>query len=184
MKDSTIWLTSDTHFNHDRDFIWSPRGFQNVTEMNEAIITKWNETVSENDIVYHLGDVIMGEDLQSGLKIVKSLKGQKILAIGNHDTDARIKAFLTNHLFQTATMGYRLKASKRTLILTHYPTITANGDDVRTINLFGHTHQTTNFFEDENGIRKYMYHVGVDSHNCNLVNLEEILNIYNKTKGE
>lgn len=38
--DRTIWLTSDTHFNHDKDFIWKPRGFQNVQDMNEAILTK------------------------------------------------------------------------------------------------------------------------------------------------
>ena len=73
----TIWLTSDTHFNHDKDFIWKPRGFTNVKDMNEAILEKWNATVKDEDIVYHLGDVIMGADMEDGLRIVQKLKGQK-----------------------------------------------------------------------------------------------------------
>jgi calcineurin-like phosphoesterase family protein len=69
-------------------------------------------------------------------------------------------------------MGYRIKAGKKTCILTHYPTVTANGMDTRTLNLYGHTHQTTNFYDN----RPYMYHVGVDSHNCYPILLEDILN--------
>ena len=33
-----IYFSSDTHFSHDRDFIWGARGFKNVTEMNEQIV--------------------------------------------------------------------------------------------------------------------------------------------------
>ena len=33
---SNIWLTSDTHFGHDKDFIWGSRGFKNVYEMRES----------------------------------------------------------------------------------------------------------------------------------------------------
>ena len=42
---------------------------------------------------------------------------------------------------------------------------------IQVINLFGHTHQTTNFYNDN----PYMYHVGVDSHDCYPVLLEDIL---------
>lgn len=171
----TIWITSDTHFNHNKDFIWKPRGFTNINDMNEAIIEKWNATVKDEDIVYHLGDVMMGADLEAGLRLVQKLKGQKYLAFGNHDTDARMKAFAANHFFKEIQMGYRLKLKKTTFIATHYPTITANGNDNRVLGLYGHTHQQTNFFSDEAGIRTYMYHVGVDSHDCTPVNLEELV---------
>ena len=46
---SKIWLTSDLHFGHDREFIWGPRGFKNVNEMNEAIIKNWNAVVAPED---------------------------------------------------------------------------------------------------------------------------------------
>ena len=39
---SNIFITSDLHFNHDKDFIWKERGFSNVNEMNEAIVKNWN----------------------------------------------------------------------------------------------------------------------------------------------
>lgn len=173
--DRTIWLTSDTHFNHDKDFIWKPRGFDNVNDMNDAILTKWNETVKDGDLVYHLGDVMLGADLQGGLRLVSKLKGEKYLAYGNHDTDARIKAFITNHFFKDIQMGFRIKVGGHIFVCTHYPTITANGNDNRVLGLYGHTHQQTNFFSDEGGIRTYMFHVGVDSNKCKPVNIEDII---------
>ena len=39
------------------------------------------------------------------------------------------------------------------------------------INLYGHTHQQTNFFNDN----PFMYHVGVDSHDCYPVSIDEII---------
>lgn len=30
---SNIFITSDLHFNHNKDFIWKKRGFSNVNEM-------------------------------------------------------------------------------------------------------------------------------------------------------
>lgn len=166
-----IYLISDTHFNHNKDFVYKARGFNSIEEMNEKIIENWNSIVTDEDTIYVLGDVIMGEDLQAGLRIISKLKGQKYLAYGNHDTEARLKAFKANHFFKDIQMGYRIKYGKRTYVLTHYPTVTANGDDTRTINLYGHTHQTTNFFED----RPYMYHIGVDSHNCAPVCIDDII---------
>ena len=50
-----IFVTSDTHFGHDREFVYGPRGFNSISEHDEAIIARWNETVSEDDIVYLLG---------------------------------------------------------------------------------------------------------------------------------
>ena len=40
-----------------------------------------------------------------------------------------------------------------------------------TLNLYGHTHQNTNFYED----RPYMYHVGVDSHDGYPVLLDTVI---------
>ena len=52
----TIWFTSDLHFNHDKEFLYKPRGFHNVIEMNESIIEVYNKFISKDDIVYILGD--------------------------------------------------------------------------------------------------------------------------------
>ena len=87
---SQIWLTSDTHFGHDREFIWSPRGFKSVEENDTEIIKRWNEVVKPEDIVYHLGDVILGDNAH-GIECLKQLNGQIKIMSGNHDTNARKK---------------------------------------------------------------------------------------------
>ena len=33
-----IWLTSDWHFGHDREFLWHPRGFESIYENDKEII--------------------------------------------------------------------------------------------------------------------------------------------------
>lgn len=175
-----IFLTSDTHFNHNKDFIFKPRGFSTVEEMNETIVKNWNSVIADEDTVYMLGDVMMGEDLQAGLRLISKLKGQKYLAFGNHDTENRLKAFKTNHFFKDIQMGYRIKYGKKIFILTHYPTVTANGEDTRIINLFGHTHQQENFYED----RLYMYHIGMDSHNCIPICIDDIIAEIRAKKGD
>lgn len=174
-----IWLTSDLHFNHDKDFIWKARGFASVQEMNEAIVKNFNSVVAPEDTVYILGDSMMGMDMNSGLAYLRRLNGIKYAAIGNHDTDARIEAYKNAGIFADIQFGYRIKVKGKVYILTHYPTVTANGDDLRVVNLYGHTHQEqSNFFEE----RPYMYHVGLDSHGCFPVDMETVVTDINNFK--
>ena len=60
--DKKIWFTSDTHFGHIKDFLWSPRGFNSIEEHDEIIIKNWNELVAPEDEVYHLGDVMLNDN--------------------------------------------------------------------------------------------------------------------------
>jgi calcineurin-like phosphoesterase family protein len=48
-----------------------------------------------------------------------------------------------------------------------------------TLNLYGHTHQAKNFYND----MPFMYHVGVDSHDCCPVCLDDVIEeMYAKVK--
>lgn len=60
-----ILITSDLHFNHDKDFIYGPRGYSTVKEMNEDIVKKWNMTIDNKDTIYVLGDIMMGKDIET-----------------------------------------------------------------------------------------------------------------------
>ena len=172
---SNVWITSDTHFGHDKDFIWKKRGYCSIQEHDEDLIKKWNEHIKPDDIVYHLGDVIMGE-AEHGLECLKKLNGEIHILRGNHDTNARwaLYASLPNVVLE----GYatKIKYNKWNFYLSHYPTITSNNDEdkpikQRILNLYGHTHQIDNFYNDSN----CLYHVGVDSHsNCPIL-LDEII---------
>lgn len=80
----TVWFTSDWHLSHARICELSHRPFASVEEMNEELISIHNDTVSEDDVTYFLGDMVMG-GWEKNLPLIDRLKGRKILVCGNHD---------------------------------------------------------------------------------------------------
>ena len=172
---SEIFFTSDTHFAHKPNFLWEPRGFTSVDEMNEAIIERWNSTVKPSDIVYHLGDFFLNDN-EKGMECLNRLNGNIFAIWGNHDTENRKNLIAASGRVSGGCYAHVIKYNKFSFYLSHYPTLTANYDDKylsqHVINLHGHTHQCANFLYPNN---PFMYHVGVDSHNCAPVNIEEVL---------
>lgn len=84
----TVFFISDTHFGH-RNIVkfaredGSPlRPWNDVDEMNEAMVENWNSVVRPGDLVYHGGDVVMNRRY---LPILSRLNGRKKLIAGNHD---------------------------------------------------------------------------------------------------
>lgn len=167
-----IYVTSDLHFGHDREFIWGARGYKNVEEMNKIQLEKYNSIITDEDEVWILGDLVLG-DIDGGLKILKQLKGKIHICLGNHDTGKREKAY--RDMGWDVQLCAKLKYKKLNFYLSHYPTITHNLDEKEiwqvVVNLYGHLHQTTNFYHDD----PWMYHVGVDSHNGYPVLLDDII---------
>lgn len=177
-----IFLTSDLHFGHDREFVWKVRGYDSVQDMNLTQVQKWNETVENDDDVYILGDLMLGST--AGIEFIKQLKGRLHIVLGNHDTATREAMYreLPN-VVEVAEVGLRLKYNKHHFVMTHYPMLTGNLEKESlkqmTLNLYGHTHQSTNFFND----MPFMYHVGVDSHNGYPVLLDDAIEeMYAKVK--
>lgn len=168
-----IWITSDTHLGHDRDFIWKPRGFNSVDEMNNEIVKRWNEKVQPEDIIYHLGDIMLGDN-EVGESLLKQLNGNIRFIIGNHDTNSRIKIYEKyGEILGYATV---IKYKKQTFYLSHYPTLTANFDDIGKgtvmANLCGHSH-TLNKFSDMN--KGVIYHCEMEAHNCYPILLDNVI---------
>ena len=177
-----IWVTSDLHFCHDRGFIYEPRGFSSVGEMNYAIVSKWNDVVQYDDDVYLLGDVMLNDNVE-GLRLLNCLKGRIHIVVGNHDTLARIELFKKQPNVVEVAAALYLHYRGYHFYCTHYPCLTGNLEkealQKTTCNLYGHTHQITNFYRDT----PFMYHVGVDSHDCAPVLLDDVIDeMENKVK--
>ena len=170
-----IWLSSDLHLGHDREFIWGPRGFSNVYEHDEVIVNKICSKVKPDDDFYVCGDLILG-DTNRGIGYLRLLPGRIHIIRGNHDTDARIARYKELPGVVEVMDAARFKYEKYHFYLSHYPTLTANLEKESLkqieINLFGHTHQQANFYQD----MPFMYHVGIDSHNCFPVSIDEVIN--------
>ncbi len=79
-----VFVISDTHFGHKNIIDYCNRPFKSTEEMDEALIKNWNETVSNDDVVIHLGDFGLGKK-EYIASIAKRLNGKKILIMGNHD---------------------------------------------------------------------------------------------------
>ena len=178
-----IWFTSDTHFSHNQSFLYEPRDFTTVEEMNEAIIERWNSIVNPTDVVYHLGDTFLNDN-EKGIECIKRLNGTIFLIFGNHESDNR-----KNLIFQeckNVTGGwyaYQIKSGKWNFYLSHYPTKVGNYDDTKYHKMWclcGHTHTQDKFFD----VKDSCYHVEMDAHNCYPVNIEQIkedIRQYNNT---
>jgi calcineurin-like phosphoesterase family protein len=84
----SVFLTSDTHFGHVNICKFTnydgskTRPWDDVAEMDEDMVQRWNDTVGPKDKVYHLGDAVIN---RKNLAIFDRLNGDKVLIKGNHD---------------------------------------------------------------------------------------------------
>lgn len=169
MVGDRLLFTADLHLGHDKPFIWQERGYQSVQEHDEDIIRKFNSVVGPDDTVYILGDVCLGG---VGKETLSRLNGHITVILGNHDTDNREKMY--RELGWETTMAARIKYGKKSILLTHYPSITSNiGDNPwdNVLNLHGHTHSHSVYIHN----LPYAYHVGVDAQVGYPISIEEIL---------
>lgn len=139
------YYISDLHFGHRAIIDLDERPFNDVTEMEWALIDNWNEAVTENDTVYILGDFCW--DRRETKRLISELHGNKVLIVGNHDAehytaDIR-KLFVDIQKQMTITDG------DKTVLLSHYPVLDFDGDtDKSVIMLHGHLHK--NYGTEEN----------------------------------
>ena len=172
---SKIFVTSDTHFGHDREFLWGPRGFMSHVEHDTEVIRRWNEVVTPDDIVYHLGDVMLGDN-EYGISCLKQLNGHIKIIPGNHDTQTRLDLYRMCENVEVLGYAEMLKYKKYSFYLSHHPTMTSNLEKapylrMHLINLYGHTHQQKEFYNDI----PFMFHVGMDSNHCTPITLDDAI---------
>ncbi len=80
----SIWFTSDTHFGHANIIRYCDRPYSSLSEMDEALVAKWNQVVRPNDIVYHLGDFTLGKQEQAAAHFAH-INGRISVIPGGHD---------------------------------------------------------------------------------------------------
>lgn len=174
--DERVFITSDWHFMHNRDFIYGPRGFSSTQEMTTAIIERHNEIVRPQDHVYVLGDLMLNDNA-AGLAAIKQLKGQIHVIRGNHDTDGRMDLYSNCYNVVEVVEGKYLVYKGYHFYLSHFPCLCGNFDESkplknRIVSLCGHTHTQDPFLDWDKGL---IFHCEVDSNNCYPWNLDDII---------
>lgn len=166
----SVWFTSDLHFNNENVIKYNNRPFNSVEEMNKKLIENWNSVVNNEDLIYVLGDFIMGSP-STVESILSQLNGEIILILGNHDTDAKVKIY--KELGIQVNDLLKIKDNNILYILSHYPLFVRSWEGQaknRIYALSGHTHSENKFYENI----PWNYNVGVDANNYKPVNIENI----------
>lgn len=128
-----IFYTADLHF-HYKPFL-PGRPFASVDEMDEAMIRLWNETVTDEDTVYVVGDVGYNGGYVPGDALGR-LQGRKHLIRGNHDTGFENAPKLFDY-FETVTDFNEIDDGETHILLCHYPILYRK----RGYMIHGHLHQ-------------------------------------------
>ena len=123
------------------------RGFASEEEMNEYMITKWNEKVRKKDEVVILGDFSLG-GVEETKALLDRLQGKLHLILGNHDRVMESKKMDLSR-FEWVKRYAELSDNGRKVVLCHYPVFCYNGQyrldrngNPRTYMLYGHVHDT------------------------------------------
>lgn len=166
------FVTSDTHFLHSNIIKYCSRPFNNVDEMDTALITIWNEIIAPEDIVFHLGDFAMGGNfkLEQILKILNSLNGKKILVRGNHDHSKVAAAECWKKVCKE--FNFEFKGIK--IHMQHVPWKDINPEHLY---LHGHSHGTLGTWHDG------QIDVGVDCWDFAPVELDEIIEFWESNRN-
>jgi calcineurin-like phosphoesterase family protein len=110
------WVISDTHFGHENIIKYCDRPFSCKEEMDEILIRNWNKTVSNDDVVYFLGDFCFGRPGREVSRSYRSkLNGRIHLIRGNHDR------YIDESIFESAQDSIVLEINDKAIYLCHYP---------------------------------------------------------------
>jgi calcineurin-like phosphoesterase family protein len=125
------WIISDTHFFHENigRYCNRPENWQ------ELIIKNWNELISLNETVLHLGDFALGK--KSNFEaLIKSLNGRLFLIQGNHDHLSQTYCETNGVILFKDSLQIEMEDRVK-LIFSHRPIVPL---EKGWINLHGHIH--------------------------------------------
>ncbi len=175
-----VFFTSDTHFGHSNIIKYCQRPFNSAEHMDEVLISNWNEVVSPQDIVFHLGDFCFGSD-KEWIKILQRLNGTKYLILGNHDLKKIANSNQIKDYFADINMQMRVVVDKQKMLLNHYPFLCFEGGYQNVWQLFGHVHSSKHStgLDKERLVHLFptQYDVGVDNNNYRPVSFAQVSQI-------
>jgi calcineurin-like phosphoesterase family protein len=142
------FFTSDTHFDDEQAIEYFNRPFRSMDEMNAVMVENWNRTVTEEDTVYHLGDVTL-EDIQHFTKWARQLHGWIKILPGSHDgpwlkdfpaSGSSEKVQLIPPLVSLEFPELKAGEVPQVIVLCHYSMQVWDRSNQSAWHLFGHSH--------------------------------------------
>lgn len=171
-----IWFISDMHLGHR--LVTISRGFSKlqkedvtddeVNDMNERIISNYNSLITNNDIVFNLGDVVFQQKKYLDVLLPRLNGKKKILILGNHEHSDIKKYTPYFHEF------YSFYNKFGNIILSHIPIHRSQleGRFMNHTNVHGHIH-----IDGEDSLQlndKKYYNVNCEFHDLKPVHISTI----------
>lgn len=200
-----IFFTADTHFTKATVIQQDIRPFDNVKEMDEALIANWNGKVGEDDDVYVLGDLTDTKSPDIAMSILEKLNGRIHVITGNHDeivmrlmSDDEASRHLRDKLVEVTPYKEMTvedaNGNEWFIVMSHYPMFAYNksshigGKGDHTVMLYGHVHYGHEFWE----LREHMHERDMPWRGVNVgtmvwgytpVSLDDIDSVLEKPEG-
>lgn len=137
-KQPDVFFISDTHFTQKSKILRNQVPFKTMEECDRELISRWNNVVSKDDKVYHLGDF-------GNYEKIKELNGKVTLICGNYEKldygenfDEFRKNLMLLGFYDVIKQGIYLEKDEfgEKVYLTHEPSDHAKD----CLTLFGHVH--------------------------------------------
>lgn len=165
------WFSADFHLGHANIIKYCKRPFNNILNMDAAILHNLFSSIKKGDTLYFLGDLSFNRQAISNfLNACLSQKIKLIFIKGNHDK------LIIQGSHQALNHVQNLKSisiDRQPIILCHYALRVWDRSHYGSWNLHGHSHGTL----DPKGLQ---YDVGVDNNNFMPVSFLQLKKIIEK----
>src|SRR3989344_7294657 len=116
------FVTSDLHLDHTNIIKYCKRPFLNTEDMNKTLVDNWNNTVSNKDTVYFLGDMSFGKGSRSADYWMSKLNGNIFFIRGfsykpSGERNQHDRISKTKNVFDNLVIEYK----DRKFFLVHDP---------------------------------------------------------------
>lgn len=186
-KIKMIYYISDLHLDDQTIFDKCKRPFKDLIELKNTIITNWNKKISNEDIVYILGDI--GSNDKHSIDTYKLLNGHKHLIVGNHDHEI-IDYIKESKIFESIKFIGLINDKDRKVCLCHYPLMDWMEFNRNGYLVYGHVHnkmikngyaykQIKDYYLD-----KKAYNCGCDVTGYTPVTLDEMIKLKEEHKND
>lgn len=138
----SFFFTSDTHAYHKNILKFCPntRKGRDHFEMTEHLIEAHNSVVSDDDVIFNLGDVSFGTEEQT-IDYLSRLRGKKVLIYGNHDQVIQ-RSPRVQSMFDEIHTELTIWKGKTGIYMHHFAHRVWNKSHFGDIHLYGHSHNS------------------------------------------
>ena len=183
-----LFFTSDTHFLHTNIIKFCGRPFESVSEMDLALIEKWNTKVPFDADVIHHGDLCWSGNIDYIETLIHTLHGRIHLILGNHDYKNRLDREVIKEIIERKGGSVSdiinttvVQDDNQQIISCHYPMLFW---PERAIMAHGHIHSgPTSTASEKASFHPMRYDVGVDNNNYEPISYLELKDIIDENKA-